>query len=241
MRERPIPFSAPLVRAILEGRKTQTRRIVQSPAKNMQRAGTTVIKHRPPGDPWYRDHVWSMRNRMGVWGDYTEADFRALCPYGQPGDRLWVREAWQEICEAGDGECHCLPPADEPEPNHRIALRADEGWGWVETWRPSIHMPRWASRLTLEVTGVRAERLQAISQEDARAEGVVPLTPPHGSIAPDQKLSSGERFGDAPHRCAFACLWDEINADRGCGWDINPWVWVVEFRRIEQPPAGGRR
>src|ERR1043165_10305122 len=97
MKERPILFSGPMVRAILEGRKTQTRRIVRSPAKNMQREGMEVIKYRPPGDSWYGDYVWSMRDRSGVWGDYKHEQFLRFCPYGVPGDRLWVRETWAVV------------------------------------------------------------------------------------------------------------------------------------------------
>lgn len=207
MKERPILFSGSMVRAILAGKKNQTRRIVQSPARNMQREGMEVIKHRPPGDTWYKDHVWSMRGRTGVWGDYTDARFKELCPYGAPGDRLWVRETF-----------HSCPHCPQHQPRGYTAYRSDEKplppKCAAHGWRPSIFMRRHASRITLEVTDVRVERLQAITEADACAEGIgSPLT----------------RDCKVP---VYAGLWDSINAKRG-SWASNPWVWVIEFRRIE--------
>lgn len=209
MKERPILFSGSMVRAILAGTKSQTRRIVQSPARTMQREGMEVIKHRPPGDTWYKDHVWSMRCSTGVWGDYTDARFKELCPYGAAGDRLWVREAWN---------VRGLAWGKRPSEAARIAsreawqYRATDDGSWKHGWKPGIHMPRAASRITLEVTGVRVERLQDISEADACAEGIgSPLT----------------RDCKVP---VYAELWDTINAKRG-SWASNPFVWVVEFRR----------
>jgi hypothetical protein len=179
MKERPILFSAPMVRALLDGRKTQTRRIV---------------KHRP-----------TMIEVDGV----TVHGKKQKCPYGQAGDRLWVRETWQ------------LFPRIEGA--SRIYYRASctapsvlDDWRWT----PSIHMPRWASRILLEVTAVRVERLQAISRADAAAEGICF---PEGEPKPP-----GYRCDRWPEE-NFAGLWDSIN---GAGaWAANPWVWVVEFRR----------
>jgi hypothetical protein len=198
MKERPILFSGPMVRAILEGRKSQTRR---------------VVKHRNDscGDP-------IMPN-----------DPRMPCPFGGPGDRLWVRETW--CCEnpAYVAQYKEEPWRGSPDPdNARILYAADpvhQNAGC--SWRPSIFLPRWASRITLEVTGVRVERLQDISEADAMAEGVTQgvYRGPTGSIVATCEDQVVEGYRD---------LWESIN---GPGfWDANPWVWVVEFKRVEVKP-----
>lgn len=220
-KERPILFSAPMVRAIRDGRKTVTRRVVKAPAKNMQAAGMEVIKCRPPGDPWYKDHVWSMRGSAGVWGDYTHEQFIRLCPYGVPGDRLWVKETWYNDADPD------ARPRDMAEDRSHLYYRADGeccdqipecqcGDLGKPKWRPSIFMRRWASRITLRVTDVRVERLHDITEEDARAEGVTP--------APFCK--AGRPAGNE-HVEAFEALWREINGPES--WDANPWVWRVGF------------
>jgi len=198
MRERPILFSSPMVRAILYGRKTQTRRVCKG-----QRELSNV------------------------------RDFQIdRCPYGQPGDRLWVRETWAAVHFSIDPETgiaddwhgsHDIPPGDGggywsklyAADNHPTD-KEERGF----SWRPSIHMPRWASRITLEVTGVRVERLCDISESDASAEGV--------DFGNTTDPLTGEIDRDACE--AFEALWESIN---GAGsWDANPWVWVVEFRRL---------
>lgn len=200
-KERPILFSAPMVRAILEGRKTMTRRVV-SPrltpdgmwARDDSRGCERLFRHgevAPRGaKPW-----WPIG---GINGAISR------CPYGVPGDMLWVRETWAsdvDGCPAGLSyrADHLDPRGDGPANPMR--------------WRPSIFMPRWASRITLEVTGVRVERLQDITAGDAECEGV-----------------------DAAH-CgridAFERLWDSINSSRGYGWTVNPWVWVVTFKVLD--------
>lgn len=131
------------------------------------------------------------------------------CPYGQPGDRLWVRETW-----AAPHSCDHLKPSEVGPEWRRIHYAATESLGWLIK-RPSIFMPRWASRITLEITGVRVERLQAISEADAKAEG------------------SSLVSGSYSHRGWFRELWGEINGPGS--WEVNPWVWVVEFRRLEVP------
>jgi hypothetical protein len=184
--ERPILFSAPMVRAILAGTKTQTRRVVKG-------------------------------------NDLSTAILAARSPYGAPGDRLWVRETWAAgACADG------LPPSTLHAPTwlrdneglwYKANEPADPHWKNVSSrgrWRPSIHMPRWASRITLEIASVHAERLQEISEEDARAEGVAPR-------------------GSGTKACwsAFYLLWCEINGH--ASWDANPWVWALTFKRVEVP------
>ena len=187
-KERPILFSGPMVRAILDGRKTQTRRV----AKPL---------------------------------DIT-------CPYGSPGDRLWVRETWTPdhaafyphfpVCyRAGFG------PEYERKNGHVWSSEQNAWFPWK--WRPSIHMPRWASRITLEITGVRVERLNDISEEDAIAEGI------HQFAAlslwgNDPKGTPAKLVGGNPQE-AFALLWESINGEGS--WALNPWVWVIEFKRVD--------
>lgn len=214
MRERPIIFSAPMVRAILSGAKTQTRR---------------AVKPQPPAG-WDRNCWFS----APVWGWTAEAVpaqtwHKVRCPFGQPGDRLWVRETWQAIHvsidpETGYGDDVQAAPstpkdscngwwsvvhaATDPQASEH---RDDRGFAW----RPSIHMPRWASRILLEVVRVRVERLQAINEVDAIAEGADPVIGDH-----------------QPYRAGFMRLWESINGPGS--WDANPWVWVIEFKKLEQ-------
>ena len=200
-------FSAPMVRALLEGRKTQTRR---------------VLKPQPS------EHVWStlpgyqlrvtetcrmMDGRLGIrfahsipqnrewdWDDWT------TCPYGAVGDRLWVRETWRPMYTDGaiylaDAGTHRLNAATEAE--------AKASW---PGWKPSIHMPRRHSRINLEITGVRVERLQSISERDAEAEGV-------------------ERAGgETPFASAYRDLWSYLHGSES--WDKNPWVWAIDFKLL---------
>ena len=191
-KERPILFSAPMVRAILAGTKTQTRRVVKgapedwSPVQPQVYAPTIVDRHgfEQPGP-----------DAFGA-GD-AQGDHWIRCPYGQPGDRLWVRETW---AQHGVSAVYRADSGDRPA-----------GAGM---WRPSIHMPRWASRITLEVTGVKVERLQGISEADAIAEGI-----PQSDVSP-------------PDMGVFAYrqLWESINGPGS--WDANPWVWCVSFKRV---------
>lgn len=208
MKERPILFSAPMVRAILAGMKTQTRRIVKPEGADhiMQFIGAD---NRPTGE-W----GWCISPR--VISDHI------FCPYGQPGDRLWVRETW------------AAPHSDDARPPRsihcdwtQIHYAATEERGGL-MWRPSIHMPRWASRITLEITGVRVERLHDISEDDAKAEGA---WGPDDSIVNQVAAHFGcEPMGVHPS-LAYRMAWEQIN---GAGsWDANPWVWVVEFKHLK--------
>ena len=210
MKERPILFSAPMVRAILDWRKTQTRRVVKPQPPDDIGLPIGVDLYSPTcigknGDEYPGDEIFGAYSECGEWG--------VKCPYGQPGDRLWVRETWGP-CDGG------------------VCYRADEDAGSVALpddgrWTPSIHMPRWASRITLEITGVRVERLQDISEADAIAEGV----PAVSSGGVTLFTTTGVNCFQAA-KGAYAALWESINGPGS--WDANPWVWVVEFRRIDK-------
>lgn len=233
--DKPILFSAPMVRAILDGRKTMTRRIVKHP-------------HIVDADIWSRtaDEMgrWEFGCASGAPGSYGHGDY-VRCPYGAPGDRLWVKETWQYADWTEDGYPYIRCAADD---SRRLCERVPSEWSerlssvWSglsapeniaidgrasdRCWRPSIHMPRWASRITLEVTGVRVERLHAIAGRDVLAEGV-----DNGKSNPAQ----GERWENM-QRMAFEALWSEINGAES--WKANPWVWVVSFKRVEEQLHG---
>lgn len=206
--EKPILFSGPMVRAILEGRKTQTRRVAK-----------------------------------GVTGGTAGFYHTGKSPKYEKGDHLWVRETWAPMCRDADPYCSCDSMYEEEKEfhehhGHYVEYRADTGnkrpGDWPEPeehdfqdaprWRPSIHMPKWACRIKLEITSVGVQRLCEITSHDAWAEGINEAT-----VTPTG-------FGD------FACvkgtvdhfreLWDGLNAKRGYGWDTNPLVWRIEFRRI---------
>lgn len=217
--ERPILFSAPMVRATLDGRKTVTRRAMKT-------------------QPALNGRFWE------VYGAGWSADITSVpvmpghslsmnCPYGQRGDRLWVREtwlpdpdadheAWDDHTETYVSWSGCgsridgVPPALR-NPEHCIYR---EGWiGGGLVWRPSIHMPRWASRILLEITDVRVERLQDISHEQALAEGVKSA----------ERDIDPEANDHSPYEL-FGGLWTMLNGMES--WNANPWVWVIEFKRV---------
>lgn len=224
--ERPILFSAPMVRAILEGSKTQTRQLA-----TMRVCGGKTIE--VPADD---DAQWVQR----------VADNR----YGKPGDRLWVRETWQVVEGHEESESWEMPhirwfeitgwPEKIPKclpAEHHFRYAADE---WVQDeraemeepypWRPSTHMPRWASRILLEITSVRVERLQSITEEDARSEGIAD----GGCLNCGNPEPCGCVDPQPDARDAFAWLWQSLHGSES--WHSNPWVWVVEFHRVEAQP-----
>lgn len=208
MKERPILFSAPMVRAILEGRKTQTRRIVRPQPDCFM------------GGPGVTDNQGNQVDRFPCWTRPRDAAVIAIsCPYGQPGDRLWVRETWAYN--------DVVPLVDRPPGDYIYRAALCRGVTRYDArWRSSIHMPRRASRITLEVTSIRVERLQDISEYGARAEGVVAVNDPEGDC-----------WTDGTYRTAFELLWGQINGFDGepkarAPWASNPWVWVIEFKRI---------
>lgn len=216
MKERPILFNSAMVQALLDGRKTQTRRIAK-----LNLSGRA--EH--AGKNWHVD----------------DPNVEKACPYGQSGDRLWVRETWATTGEFADMKISELGVQDTIFRDTNIAYRADgDGYNEVsQAWRPSIHMPRWASRITLEITGVRIERLSRICAEDAKAEGLKALSKDDGQTIkygiPDRDGWPGEdNYGWPWHRwrtdprISYATLWESIH---GIGsWDANPLVWVIEFR-----------
>lgn len=205
MTERPILFNAPMVRAILSDKKTQTRRIMkpQIGRVHVPDIGPLPAVKKRHGDGWW------------LWPNARE-NVLAECPLGQPGDLIWVREAWRVIDRADS-----FAPRELLATDRRIWFEADGAPAPpAGRYRPGMFMPRWVSRITLEITGVRIERLQDISEADAVAEGAEPiLVPPDG--------------GSHPYREGFRDLWDGLNAKRGAGWDVSPWVWAIEFKRLE--------
>ncbi len=223
MNEKPILFSAAMVLAILEGRKTQTRRVINpQPCEWAERFEPAPFK--------------GYGIEGGGWIQMTKDEYKQLgmahCRYGKPGDRLWVRETWK---------CEELSPSGEDG----VRFRADNAFVMIENtreasdrwcdarreygkWRPSIFMPRWASRIDLKVLNVRVERVQKITRDDAKAEGVSPVWSYDGKKDP----SYFERSVLNPYVANYSVLWDEINGKRGFGWDVNPWVWVVEFKVV---------
>ena len=192
VKERPIIFSGPMVKAILEGRKTQTRR---------------VITPLPERDPFPCQYVYSCKE--------------IKCPFA--ADRLWVRETWAPHDDS----------ALANEEREYVYYRADDEKKYETdgAWRPSIFMPRWASRINLGVLQIRAERLQEISEADAIAEGLTQWSDPPRVT----QIHYGETISDVwetDPRKAYARLWDTINAKRGYSWESNPWVWVIEFKKL---------
>ena len=213
MKERPIIFSGPMVLAILEGRKTQTRRKV-----NTKRFASIDWEYASKGERCLR-----------------AAEFA----YGIPGDRLWVREThrywWPDWENPGSHPCRCRYKADDAIIN--LPVEWDEGYqtllpedvnlnGEPYKWRPSIYMPRWASRIVLEITGVRVERLQEISEADAQAEGVTDET----ADAIQYGAEAGNAQEPTPYRTGLSLIWQSIPGPES--WQANPWVWVISFKKI---------
>ncbi|MBB3142787.1 hypothetical protein [Halomonas organivorans] len=233
MKERPILFNDEMVRTLLDGRKTQARRLLKP------QPGTTPDDYPgAPGHWWPCNAVHSMvhverelQNKAGGWEGFAGT----VCPFGQPGDRLWVREAHGYEIRSVGGTPHEQIAYRASKPN-AVSCYDCNGVEQPMKWRPSIHMPRWACRLLLEVTAVRVERLQDISRFDACREGI--YAEDHDwresefylpNVAYRSSPSAGVRYSSARH--AFEELWASINGPDS--WAANPWVWVVEFRRIE--------
>ena len=220
MKERPIIFSGPMVRAILTGRKTQTRRVVAWNRKHDEDDGCVLLE--------VNQHGEKTPGRFWPWAYHDGNEDPIACPYGIPGDRLWVRETWYTPTSP-------WPDPDHPEEEHPPVSYSDEEL-YPGHWkkRPSIFMPRWASRILLEVIEVRVERLQEITGVDAQREGV---RWPIGNAAyrAHKARRTSPQEQDAHRVGLFIGEWNKLNAKLGYGWETNPWVWVVEFRVLEAP------
>lgn len=212
-RQHPILFNEAMVRATIReiDPKTQTRRL---PTRLI---GFGTITEFGRSDT--KGYDWHFRDKEKRWHDISHQRLLECCPYGKPGDRLWVREAWRQ----DPGEQSVDYRAD----GKPTSINDDEFARW--TWKPSIHMRREYSRILLEITGVRVERVQDITQPDAKAEGIVREKNAEGDYG--WIGLEGAELSNFP-RNAFVDLWDSINAARGFGWDANPWVWVIEFKRV---------
>lgn len=210
MKARPILFSGEMVRALLEGRKTQTRRIIKD-------------------DLWVNLFYGELTDDGMPWVENPNTGYRGpiRCPYGQPDDLLWVRETFGIGYDDGDDGYSAIPwTGSDPKRDGKVFYRASFNENPEEgrlPWKPSIHMPRWASRLTLRITDVRVERVQDISRDDAVAEGCV--SPLKGT---ELEGVPGDYVAD--ERTSFAQLWSRINGRES--WQANPWVWVVQFEVI---------
>lgn len=249
MTDRPILFSGSMVRAILAGQKTQTRRVVRDGHRLGSATDTEFARKQWARCRFVFDNLDEHGQRYYGTGRGALMQCALSCPYGVPGDRLWVKETWARRLD----EDHLKPLELDPKRG---------AWYWADPQtcntgcagaagkkRVSIHMPRWASRITLAVTSVRVERLQEISEADARSEGVEPhaLTEPrcecesdieepgpHLPTCPWRDPAIDPETLD-PHQLGFAHLWQAINGKRqGCAWEDNPWVWCVSFERV--PP-----
>ncbi|EBB7655661.1 hypothetical protein CR786_24340, partial [Salmonella enterica] len=200
MSERGMIFNAEMVNAILSGRKTQTRRPIK-----WKQTRFTEIAERDDGSLW----PWAEDCERG-------GDIWFACPYGEIGDRIWVRETFRVHSRATDVATLVYRASVRnswTEQTHRVPVAVCNTPATPEKWTPSIHMPRWASRITLEITGVRVERLNSITESDAEAEGVTDTG--FGDL-----LVDGYRY-----------LWKSIYGEES--WAANPWVWVIEFKRVE--------
>ena len=243
VKEKPIIFSGPMIRAILQGTKTQSRRVIKpQPDTSHWKPGylKKAKEWRPmvqlgPVHHGYDPKIWCLHN---VGDSASSVPFTGRkCPYGVPRDRLWVRESYHlksigddfiELIYAanGSGKSHYIDdPRNEDTEKAMEILSRDNERDFLG-YHPSIHMPRWASRITLEVVSVRVERIQDISNTDIVAEGITPA---------DTKAVA-DPWDDfyCRYQMSFIELWDTINKKRGYGWEKNPHVWVVEFKLLNK-------
>jgi hypothetical protein len=227
MKERPILFSGPMVRAILDDRKTQTRRVMTPQPEHLQ-------LHEWRGEPIYegehRVWCWKTHTFENLWDEYIREPERlelsCMSPYGIVGDRLWVRETWThdasslEQCRSAFDCCSI--------PGYGPYYRSTEVAPDTLKWKPAIFMPRWASRIMLEITEVRVQLLQEIEGEDAAAEGIAVARCGCEVCAHSSAMCPADA---SAHIEEYAALWDSINGKRA-PWSSNPWVWALTFRRL---------
>ena len=235
LRERPITFTTDMVKAILDGRKTQTRRIIKEAPE-----AATALRLNSIGR-YLESYLSELREWVPVVGPHG-CETMVRCPKGIPGDHLWVKETYGFGWQSGHGWYSAIPVTGKEKQPEKIFYKADPKWDkWDENkgqlqWRNVRFMPRFASRLTLEITNVRVERLQQISEADAIAEGVRQLRDGSGTFAGREGpgklvtpwLTAKEAFADG---------WDAINARRGFAWSSDVWVWVIEFKKIDSRAA----
>ena len=207
IKDRPILFNGPLVRAILEGRKTVTRRPVK--ATKAHADGFMMLDH---GKGW-----WPYNTFGDFTSDHEGMEYPIACPYGKPGDRLWVREAWARI-----------RVAQAPDQEWVVYREGDNRTDYGGPWKPGIHMFRRDSRILLEITDVRVERLQDISDKEIEAEGIDLDALADGQDRYDMCHAGSGADGRPTLRTAWRDLWESTGGD----WDANPWVWCVSFKRV---------
>ncbi len=233
MKERPILFSAPMVRAILNGSKTQTRRVAPISSLDIRQHAEGMVTWRVAFSKPIKGTLASHRGGKFSTDQACRIVASQFSRYGQPGDRLWVRETFQPLfaegAEHGDndwqtgrGYAVSYPATDG------IHEFVDADDNFTDRCWPSIHMPRWASRITLEVTGVRVERLQEISEADAISEGIERSYDQWRDYRTDQAVNYPSAATPIE---SYRTLWEQINGSGS--WDTNPWVWVVEFKRVK--------
>lgn len=239
MKERPILFSGEMVRAILEGRKTQTRRVIKPQPIDLPNG----VYCNPYNNNYEHFTFWTHDDKMILTaGGNIKNTAHWKCPYGHPEDRLWVRETWwatnKKIYPSG-----VLPDIyfkadftniknNKTEKcklcNHKISNK-----NHAVKWFSPLFMPRWASRINLEITNIRVERVQDITAEDCTKEGIIGVQRGGGYQYDTQKEWNYKNpISARTPVLAYKQLWDSINSKRGYGWAVNPWVWVIEFRRI---------
>lgn len=224
MKERPILFKPELVTKILKGEKTQTRRVV---LPTMSKPKVAPLYMEPLIIDGEREIDKQSRPCwIGRHFQYPTQEKWFSCPYGKAGDRLWVREAWAKVPRTAYSQSPDVWQALNPDNDHDAAVYKA---GWIRSepsWKPSIHMPKWACRLRLKIKSIRVERIQAISAADCQAEGI-------SVYQGDELIPAGtNKLTDAIYIDQFIKLWESVNGSRGFGWDVNPWCWVVEFSPV---------